>query len=405
MTAPHTPSAPTDMPTVRLMPKANARAIRHGAPWVYANELVIDRRTKNLAPGTLARLEDAERQPLGIVAVNPASKIAARMLDQDPEAQIDQSWFEAHITRALALRSQLYLDPYYRLIHAEADGLPGVVVDRFGDTCVIQPNAAWADVLIEPLCAALIKVTGVTNVLKNAGGRTRALEGLDDISTVLAGTAPGDALPVPMNGATYMADLTGGQKTGLFYDQRPNHAFAASLSRGARVLDVFAHVGGFGLAALAAGASSALAVDGSAPALALAERGAAAMNVSGQFAIRQGDAFDTLAALRDEGAEFDVVICDPPAFAPSRSALEAGLRAYERIARLAAPLVAENGILGLCSCSHAADLAQFRNASVRGIGRGGRRGIMLHTGFAGPDHPQLPQLAESGYLKSLFFRL
>lgn len=393
------------MPTVRLMPKANARAIRHGAPWVYANELVIDRRTKNLAPGTLARLEDAERQPLGIVAVNPASKIAARMLDQDPEAQIDQSWFEAHITRALALRSQLYLDPYYRLIHAEADGLPGVVVDRFGDTCVIQPNAAWADVLIEPLCAALIKVTGVTNVLKNAGGRTRALEGLDDISTVLAGTAPGDALPVPMNGATYMADLTGGQKTGLFYDQRPNHAFAASLSRGARVLDVFAHVGGFGLAALAAGASSALAVDGSAPALALAERGAAAMNVSGQFTIRQGDAFDTLAALRDEGAEFDVVICDPPAFAPSRSALEAGLRAYERIARLAAPLVAENGILGLCSCSHAADLAQFRNASVRGIGRGGRRGIMLHTGFAGPDHPQLPQLAESGYLKSLFFRL
>ncbi len=405
MTAPHTPSAPTDMPTVRLMPKANARAIRHGAPWVYANELVIDRRTKNLAPGTLARLEDAERQPLGIVAVNPASKIAARMLDQDPEAQIDQSWFEAHMTRALALRSQLYLDPYYRLIHAEADGLPGVVVDRFGDTCVIQPNAAWADVLIEPLCAALIKVTGVTNVLKNAGGRTRALEGLDDISTVLAGTAPGDALPVPMNGATYMADLTGGQKTGLFYDQRPNHAFAASLSRGARVLDVFAHVGGFGLAALAAGASSALAVDGSAPALALAERGAAAMNVSGQFTIRQGDAFDTLAALRDEGAEFDVVICDPPAFAPSRSALEAGLRAYERIARLAAPLVAENGILGLCSCSHAADLAQFRNASVRGIGRGGRRGIMLHTGFAGPDHPQLPQLAESGYLKSLFFRL
>jgi 23S rRNA (cytosine1962-C5)-methyltransferase len=405
MTAPHTPSAPTDMPTVRLMPKANARAIRHGAPWVYANELVIDRRTKNLAPGTLARLEDAERQPLGIVAVNPASKIAARMLDQDPEAQIDQSWFEAHITRALGLRSQLYLDPYYRLIHAEADGLPGVVVDRFGDTCVIQPNAAWADVLIEPLCAALIKVTGVTNVLKNAGGRTRALEGLDDISTVLAGTAPGDALPVPMNGATYMADLTGGQKTGLFYDQRPNHAFAASLSRGVRVLDVFAHVGGFGLAALAAGASSALAVDGSAPALALAERGAAAMNVSGQFAIRQGDAFDTLAALRDEGAEFDVVICDPPAFAPSRSALEAGLRAYERIARLAAPLVAENGILGLCSCSHAADLAQFRNASVRGIGRGGRRGIMLHTGFAGPDHPQLPQLAESGYLKSLFFRL
>ena len=405
MTAPQTPSASADRPTVRLMPKANARAIRFGAPWVYANELVIDRRTKNLAPGTLARLEDAERQPLGLVAVNPLSKIAARMLDSDPEAVVDQAWFEAHLARALALRSQLYDDPFYRLIHAEADGLPGVVIDRFGDTCVIQPNAAWADVLLEGLCAALIKVTGVTTVLKNAGGRTRTLEGLDDVSTVLAGNAPEAPLPVPMNGATYLADLTGGQKTGIFYDQRPNHAFAAHLSRGKRVLDVFAHVGGFSLAALAAGATSALAVDGSAPALALAEEAAGLMQVSDRFATRQGDAFDTLTALRDEGAEYDVVICDPPAFAPSRNALEAGLRAYERIARLAAPLVARDGILVLCSCSHAADLTQFRTASVRGIGRGGRRAILLHSGFAGADHPQLPQLAESGYLKSLFFRL
>ena len=405
MTAPQTPSASADRPTVRLMPKANARAIRFGAPWVYANELVIDRRTKNLAPGTLARLEDAERQPLGLVAVNPLSKIAARMLDSDSEAVVDQAWFETHLARALALRSQLYDDPYYRLIHAEADGLPGVVIDRFGDTCVIQPNAAWADVLLEILCAALIKVTGVTTVLKNAGGRTRTLEGLDDVSTVLAGNAPEAPLPVPMNGATYLADLTGGQKTGIFYDQRPNHAFAAQLSRGKRVLDVFAHVGGFSLAALAAGATSALAVDGSAPALALAEEAAGLMQVSDRFATRQGDAFDTLTALRDEGAEYDVVICDPPAFAPSRNALEAGLRAYERIARLAASLVARDGILVLCSCSHAADLAQFRTASVRGIGRGGRRAILLHSGFAGADHPQLPQLAESGYLKSLFFRL
>ncbi|MFC6637952.1 methyltransferase domain-containing protein [Sulfitobacter sp. JBTF-M27] len=406
MTAPLSTSASaSDLPTVRLMPKANARAIRHGAPWVYANELVTDRRTKKLEPGTLARLEDAERQPLGLVAVNPTSKIIARMLDPDPEAQIDQSWFEAHIARALDLRNRLYDAPYYRLIHAEADGLPGVVIDRFGDTCVVQPNAAWAEALLTPLCAALVAVTGVTNVLKNAGGRTRTLEGLDDVSTVLAGDAPDAALPVPMNGAIYMADLTGGQKTGLFYDQRPNHAFAANLSRGARVLDVFAHVGGFSLAALAAGATSAVAVDGSAPALELAAQGAAEMGVADRFETRQGDAFDTLAALRTEDATFDVVICDPPAFAPSRNALDAGLRAYERIARLAAPLVAENGILVLCSCSHAADLGQFRVASVRGIGRAGRRPILLHTGFAGPDHPQLPQLAESGYLKSLVFRL
>ena len=394
-----------DRPTVRLMPKANARAIRHGAPWVYDNELVTDRRTRKLAPGSLARLEDAERRPLGLVAVNPSSKIVARVLDTDAEAVVDEGWFAARIGRALGLRERLYDAPFYRLIHAEADGLPGVVIDRFGDTCVVQPNAAWAEALIAPLCAALIAETGVVNVLKNASGRTRVLEGLDDASGVLAGAAPEAPIPVPMNGAIYMADLTGGQKTGLFFDQRPNHAFAAGLAQDARVLDVFSHVGGFSLAALAGGAASAMAVDGSASALDLAEAGAAQMGVSDRFATRQGDAFDTLTALKDEGAQFDVVICDPPAFAPSRKALDAGLRAYERIARLAAPLVAENGFLVLCSCSHAADLSAFRGACIRGIGRGGRQGILLHTGFAGPDHPQLPQLAESGYLKALVFRL
>lgn len=387
------------------MPKANARAIRHGAPWVYANELVTDRRTKGLAPGAMAVLEDSLRQPLGVVTVNVNSKIIARMMDADPAATIDQAWMASHLRRALALRERLYDAPFYRLVHAEADGLPGVIIDRFGDTCVIQPNAAWSDALISPLTAALIEVTGVAHVLKNAAGRTRNLEGLDDANAVLAGKAPGGPVPVQMNGATYMADLTGGQKTGIFYDQRPNHAFAAALSRGARVLDVFSHVGGFGLAAVAQGATRALCIDGSAPALDLAAQGAAAMGVSEKVTTRQGDAFDVLTALRAEGAEFDVIICDPPAFAPAKPALEAGLRAYERIARLAAPLVAEGGVLGLCSCSHAADLTAFRTASVRGIGRAGRRPSLIHTGFAGADHPQLPQLAETGYLKSLFFHL
>lgn len=407
MTAPFSddPTSASSRPVVRMRPKSNARAIRHGFPWVYANELVTDRRTKGLVPGALAVLEDEARVPLGLVSVNTASKIIARMIDPDPQAVIDQAWFEQKITRALALRTMMYDAPFYRLIHAEADGMPGVVVDRFGDICVIQPNAAWAEAHLDMIRDALASVTGVTCILKNAGGRTRGLEGLDDVSMALLGSAPDAPVPVPMNGATYMADLTGGQKTGLFYDQRPNHAFAASAARGARVLDVFSHVGGFSLAALAGGATSALAVDGSAPALALATQGAAASGFEGAFSTRQGDAFDMLAALREEGATFDLVICDPPAFAPSRQALDAGLRAYERVARLAAQLVAENGILGLCSCSHAADLAQFRAACVRGIGRGGRHGVIVNTGFAGPDHPLLPQLAESGYLKSLFFRL
>ena len=391
-------------PAVRLRPKADARAVRHGFPWVYADELVTDRRTQALIPGTIAVLEDAERQPMGVVTVNPKSKIIARMLDRDAGAVIDRDWIAARLARAAALRARLFDAPFYRLVHAEADGLPGVIIDRFGDAAVIQPNAAWAEAMIADLSAALADVTGVTAIVKNATGRARGLEGLDEDTGILAGKIDGP-LPVQMNGATYLADLLGGQKTGLFYDQRPNHAFAARLAGDARVLDVFSHVGGFSLAALAGGATSALAVDGSAPALELAEGGARAMGMGDRFATRKGDAFAVMEALRGEGAQFDLVICDPPAFAPARPALEAGLRAYERVARLAAPLVAPGGFLVLCSCSHAADLTQFRNASARGLGRGGRRSQLIHTGFAGPDHPQLPQLAESGYLKALFFRL
>ncbi len=392
------------LPTVRLRPKAEARAIRHGFPWVYLDEIVMDRRTGAIPPGSFARLEDSDRRFLATVTVNPASRIVARVMDRAEDAVIGRDWIAARIARALALRETLYDAPYYRLAHAEADGLPGVVIDRFGDAAVIQPNAAWAEAMFPDLAAALIAATGVSTVVKNGAGRARTHEGLPEETALVAGDLAGP-VEVPMNGARYLADLIGGQKTGLFYDQRPNHAFAASLARGARVLDVFAHVGGFGLAALAAGADRVLAVDSSEPALALATGGARASGVADRFETRRGDAFAVMETLADEGAAFDLVVCDPPAFAPSKPALEAGLRAYERVALMAAKLVAPGGYLALCSCSHAAELQAFRNASARGIGRSGRRGQLIHTGFAGPDHPQLPQLAESAYLKALFFRL
>jgi 23S rRNA (cytosine1962-C5)-methyltransferase len=397
-------SAPVTRPVVRLRPKAEARAIRHGFPWVYADELVTDRRTKALAPGTLAQLEDAQRAPLGLVTVNPNSRIIARMLDRNPNTRIDGAWLEARLARALQLRERLYDKPFYRLVHAESDGMPGVVIDRFGAAAVIQPNAAWAEQHLDLIVTALRAVTGVETVFKSASGRARRLEGLDEQSGLLCGALDGP-IPVEMNGATYLADLAGGQKTGLFFDQRENHAFVARLARDARVLDVFSHVGGFGLAALAGGAASALCVDGSGPALELARAGAEHMGASARFDAVQEDAFAALERLGQEGAQFELVICDPPAFVPAKSALDAGLRAYERVARLAAPLVAEGGVLGLCSCSHAADLVKFRNASARGIGRAGRRGQIIHTGYAGPDHPVMPHLAESGYLKAVFFRL
>ena len=392
-------------PTIRLKPKSDARAVRFGAPWIYADELVLDRRTKALAPGSLAVLQDGGREDLGLVGFTPNSQIAARILDRDSNAQLNTAWFETKIAGALAHRALIFNAPFYRLIHAEADGLPGVLVDRFGECMVVQPNAAWAEAHLSLIVEALVSVTGATTVIKNASGRTRKLEGLDETREVLRGSLPDATLRVPMNGAVYLADLTDGQKTGLFFDQRPNHAFAARLSKGARVLDVFSHVGGFGLAALAADAEHVTCVDGSASALSLAQESAKIMGRSKSFTPQRGDAFEVLTVLGEEGAEFDVVVCDPPAIAPRKPALEKGLRAYERIAKLAAPLVSEGGYLVLCSCSHAADVTKFSRACARGIGRAGRRVQLVHTGQAGPDHPQLMQLSESGYLKARFFRV
>ena len=391
-------------PQIRLRPNKSDQALRFGAPWAFADTLVLDRRSRGIAAGSIVTLANAERAVLGVGAFNPASRIAFRMLDRNAEAVIDRAWLEARVARALDLRARLYDAPFYRLVHAEADGLPGVVVDRFGDVLVVQPNAAWAEVLLEPLADALKAVTGCDTVVKNASGRARGLEGLDDVGAVLCGAVDGP-LDVPMNGAVYKADVLGGQKTGLFFDQRDNHAFAARLGRGARVLDVFSHVGGFGLAALAAGAEDVLAVDASEPALDLARAGAVASGVADRFETRAGDAFDTMAALEGEGRRFGLVICDPPAFAPAKPALEAGLRGYEKVARRAAPLVEPGGCLVLCSCSHAADLAAFRTASLRGIGKAGRQAQILAAGAAGPDHPTHPYLAESAYLKAIFLRL
>lgn len=394
------PESAGERPTVKLRP-GKGRRLAEGAPWAFADEIAMDRRTKKLPGGALVRLADGERV-LGLAAFNGESQIAARLVDADPEAVVNADWFAGRFARALALRERLYDAPFYRLVHAEGDGLPAVVVDRYGDAAVVQPNAAWADRLLGPLVDGLVQATGCGIVVVNATSRVRGLEGLDERFEVVRGGLSGP-VEVPMNGATYLADLEGGQKTGLYYDQRENHAFMRRIAQGARVLDVFAHVGGFGLAALAGGAEAVVAVDSSAPALALASEGASRMDVAERYEVRQEDAFRALDALA--GERFDVVVCDPPAFAPSKQAVQAGLRAYEKLARLAAPLLAPGGVLVLCSCSHAVGVDALHRANVTGIRKAGRGGALILSGRAGPDHPVHVGLPETGYLKSLFYRL
>lgn len=394
----------SDLPEIRLRPKKSPKRFRHGAAWVFADELVLDRRTRAIAAGSVVRLLDPDKRPFAIAAFNPESKIAGRILSLDAEEKIETDWFRTKILLAAQMRDVLYAEPYYRLIHAEADGLPGLIIDRFGPIFVVQANSAWADASLDRIVDVLKGDLSAEVIFKNSSGRARGLEGLDDVSGVLFGDVP-DPVPVPMNGAVYRADIAGGQKTGLYFDQRENHAFAARLSQGRDVLDVFSHVGGFSLAALAAGARSALAVDASAPALDLAQRGAQDSGVADRFSVRQGDAFAVMQDLIEAERTFDVVVCDPPAFAPRREALSAGLRGYEKVALHAAKLVSPGGYLVLCSCSGAVPVRDFRTASVTGIGRTGRKAQLLHTGQAGPDHPTHVQLDETAYLKALFFRL
>jgi len=389
--------------TARLRPN-KGKAYLGGHPWIYKDELVLDRRTGGIEPGTPVIIEDAKRVPVGVVALNPGSGIAARDLDRNPEAVIDDAWIAARLGRALALRERVFAAPFYRLVHAEGDGLPGLVVDRMDDLLVIQPNTAWAEAHLPAIVAALDALLSPATIVINRDSRGRAQEGLPGGREVLRGGVEG---PVAVRGSAALlyADIEEGQKTGVYFDQFPNHAYIAGLADGRSILDVFSHTGGFALAALKAGATSALALDGSARALDLASKAADESGVADRFAVRQGDAFDAMRALAIESARFDIVVCDPPAFAPRKDSLDAGLRAYERTVRLAMPLVEEGGILTLCSCSHAVTPDALMGTAMRMFHKARRRARLIHSGRAGADHPVHPALAESGYLKVLVFAM
>lgn len=391
--------------TLRLRAGVETKKFRYGYPWIYSNDIISDRRSKALIPGSFCKLVDYEKNPICLVTVNPNSKIFARIMDFNLEATIDANWIKDKILKALSLRTEIFGDPFYRLINAEADGLPGLIADRFDKVVVMQPNAFWAENMCKVIARSIKEVCEIDVVIKNAAGRSRRLEGLDDKNSVFFGDIPEGAISVPMNGAIYKADVISGQKTGLFYDQRQNHKFVASLAGGKVVLDVFCHVGGFGLAAIAAGASKVSFVDSSASALELVGVGAAEMKKSDNINTIRGDAFSVMKELANSDHCYDIVICDPPAFVTSRNSLQSGLRAYEKMAKLASSLIRRNGVLVLCSCSQLADLIKFRNACVRGIGRAGRLGKLIHTGFAAADHPMHLQLLDNSYLKSLVFRL
>lgn len=375
-----------------------------GAPWVFSNEIVMDAQAKALAPGTLVNVVAPDKRALGTGYFNPKSLIAVRLLDPVPDVEIGDAFFASHFARALARRAALYQGHYYRLVHAEGDGLPGLTIDRFDDTCVLQVTTAGMEALQDPLLGALDEVLAPKNVILRNDTPSRQLEGLD----TYVRTARGEALErivVLENGARYFANPRSGQKTGWFFDQRDNRVFMAKLANGRTVLDCYSYTGGFAILAAKAGAREVAAVDSSAPALTLAQDSAEANGVAAVCKFVKTDVFEELSRLAEADESFDIVIADPPPFVKSRKDLESGARAYRKLARLAASVTAPNGYLLLASCSHNMPRDRFEQECAIGIARASRRAALVRDAGAGPDHPIHPVLPETAYLKTLVYTL
>jgi 23S rRNA (cytosine1962-C5)-methyltransferase len=393
---------PTDRPSVMLLPGKHWRA-EGGHPWIYSNEARMDAAAKALPPGTLVTLRRADESPLGVAMFNPHTLLAARLLDRDVVRPIGRRFFTRRLERALRLRDRLFDAPYYRLVHAEADGLPGLVVDRFGAVLVVQSNAAGMALLERLIVDALGDLIKPETIVLRNDSPARTLEGLASESRVATGKLAGPIL-LEENGAVFLVDLVAGQKTGWFYDQRDNRRFIATMARGARLLDLYCYSGGFALQA-ARGGAAVLGIDRSEPALALATQAAERNGVAATCVFRRGEAFTEATRLAAASERFDIVIADPPAFAKSRREVPAALRGYRKLARLAASVTATGGILFLASCSFNVGQAEFAEAVRRGLGDAGRAGRILRVAGADADHPIHPALPETAYLKTLTLAL
>ena len=390
-------------PRIAMRTGADKR-VAGGHPWAYSNEIEMNEAAKALPSGELVTLMRADGRSLGAAMFNPHSLIAARVLDRDPTAEINQRFFERRLQRALKLRERLVDVPCYRLIHAEADGLPGVVVDRFGDVVVVDVNSAGMDRLSEALAAAVDTVLKPTTIFIRGEGSARKMEGLEPMSRFAKGALEGP-IALTENGVKFLADPAGGQKTGWFYDQRDNRALMAGFAKGGTFLDCYSYTGGFGIQAAAAGATQVLAIDRSEGALDLLKKAAVLNGVETQVTVQRGEAFEALEQLIAEKKRFGVVSADPPAFVKSKKDFHVGGKAYRKLARLAAQTVEPGGMLFIASCSHNMPAADFAAQVARGIHEGGRSAKQLYATGAAADHPVHPFLPESAYLKALILQV
>ena len=390
-----------ELPALRLR-RNEDRRIQAGHLWVFSNEVDTQQTPlTKFAAGSLARVLAHNDRALGLAYVNPKSLISARMLGSWKIP--DTNWFAGRMRIALALRERLYAKPYYRLVYGESDGLPGLVIDRYGARCVVQIGTAGMELLKPQIQQALMQVLTLEALLFKNDSGAREIEGLPSYveSTIGNFAEPG---AVVEDGLEFKTPMAEGQKTGWFFDQSSNRrALVKYVSRGARVLDVFSYVGAWGVRAAHAGAAEVVCVDSSATALELAVSNARANAL--KITARKGDAFDTLEALAKENARFDVVIIDPPAFAKRRKDLPKALAAYKRLNQLAMRVLSSDGILVSCSCSYHVSAEELQDAIAKAARATDKHLQILEFGGQSPDHPIHPAIPETQYLKAYFCRV
>jgi len=388
-------------PLLRLNAHADRR-LRIGHLWIYSNEVDVSKTPlKGFSAGQLVRVEDARGKPLGTAYINPNNLLCARLLTGRAGAVIDAAWFLKRLKSALALRERLFPEPYYRLVHGESDGLPGVVIDRYGDYLSVQITTAGMECLKPQLLEALNGLLQARGIVLRNDSSAREQEGLArEIETI--GEVP-DTVEMREDGVRYAVSLASGQKTGFFFDQRDNRSRLQRYVAGRTLLDTFSYVGAWALRAAHYGATAVTCLDSSQPALDAATANAALNGVA--LETLRDDALDGLKALRAAGRHFDVVVVDPPALIKRKKDAEAGLEHYAALNRAALQVLPADGILISCSCSHHLEAEQLQRLLLRESKAAGRRLQILEQGGQGPDHPVHPAIPETRYLKAFVCRV
>ena len=385
-----------------FLKKNEDKRLRQGHLWVFSNEVDTKRTPlSQFNAGDLVKVCASDGKALGTAYINPNTLICARMLSRKPSLKLGSNVFTARIAKALALRERFYNKPYYRLIFAESDGLPGLVIDRFGDVLSVQITTAGIERQKEPLIEVLVELLQPSAILLKNDNPQRQLEGLSTATELAYGTLP-EQLIIEENNALYKIDILNGQKTGWFYDHRSSRAQLARLAKDKTVLDLFSYSGAWGIPAAMNGAAQVMCVDASASAIALGEHNANNNQVGDKMQFVQSDVFEYLKQARQEKQHFDIVVLDPPALIKRKKDFKSGYEAYRRLNHLALQVLAKDGILVSASCSYhlsKANLHEILRSSARHIDR---NLTIVATGGQAPDHPIHPAISETEYLKTYF---